>query len=133
MLSALVRHYGHFDLAEEAVQEALLAAAQQWPEEGVPDNPRGWLIRVGSRRLTDLLRSESARRKREENAANLAAPEEFVAAGPDLEDPGGRDDTLDLAVPLLPSRAVGGVADRLDVKGCRRSHHRADRRWILGA
>ena len=46
MLSALVRHYGHFDLAEEAVQEALLAAAQQWPEEGVPDNPRGWLIRL---------------------------------------------------------------------------------------
>jgi predicted RNA polymerase sigma factor len=121
VLSALVRHYGHFDLAEEAVQEALLAAAQQWPEEGVPDNPRGWLIRVGSRRLTDLLRSESARRKREENAANLAAPEEFVAAGPDLEDPGGRDDTLTLLFlcchPALSAasqialtlRAVGGL------------------------
>lgn len=121
VLSALVRHYGHFDLAEEAVQEALLAAAQQWPADGVPDNPRGWLIRVGSRRLTDLLRSESARRKREENAANLAAPEEFVAAGPDIDDPGGRDDTLTLLFlcchPALSAasqialtlRAVGGL------------------------
>lgn len=121
VLSALVRHYGHFDLAEEAVQEALLAAAQQWPAEGVPDNPRGWLIRVGSRRLTDLLRSESARRRREENAAQLAAPEEFVAAGPDLDDPGGRDDTLTLLFlcchpALSPAsqialtlRAVGGL------------------------
>jgi RNA polymerase sigma factor (sigma-70 family) len=121
VLSALVRHYGHFDLAEEAVQEALLAAAQQWPSEGVPDNPRGWLIRVGSRRLTDLLRSESARRRREENAANLAAPEEFVASAPDVDDVAGRDDTLTLlflcchpAVSAasqiaLTLRAVGGL------------------------
>jgi RNA polymerase sigma factor (sigma-70 family) len=121
VLSALVRHYGHFDLAEEAVQEALLAAAQQWPSEGVPDNPRGWLIRVGSRRLTDLLRSESARRRREENAAQLAAPEEFVASGPEMDDPGGRDDTLTLLFlcchpALSPAsqialtlRAVGGL------------------------
>jgi RNA polymerase sigma factor (sigma-70 family) len=121
VLSALVRHYGHFDLCEEAVQEALLAAALQWPEEGVPDNPRGWLIRVASRRLTDLLRSESARRKREENAANLAAPEEFVAQGPEIDDLGGRDDTLTLLFlcchPALSAasqialtlRAVGGL------------------------
>jgi RNA polymerase sigma factor (sigma-70 family) len=121
VLSALVRHYGHFDLCEEAVQEALLAAALQWPEEGVPDNPRGWLIRVASRRLTDLLRSESARRKREENAANLAAPEEFVAQGPEIDDFGGRDDTLTLLFlcchPALSAasqialtlRAVGGL------------------------
>jgi RNA polymerase sigma factor (sigma-70 family) len=121
VLSALVRHYGHFDLAEEAVQEALLAAAQQWPTEGVPDNPRGWLIRVGSRRLTDLLRSESARRRREENAAQLAAPEEFVASGPEIDAPGGHDDTLTLLFlcchpALSPAsqialtlRAVGGL------------------------
>jgi RNA polymerase sigma factor (sigma-70 family) len=121
VLSALVRHYGHFDLCEEAVQEALLAAALQWPEEGVPDNPRGWLIRVASRRLTDLLRSESARRKREENAANLAAPEELVAPGPEIDDLGGRDDTLTLLFlcchPALSAasqialtlRAVGGL------------------------
>jgi predicted RNA polymerase sigma factor len=121
VLSALVRHYGHFDLAEEAVQEALLAAAQQWPAEGVPDNPKGWLIRVGSRRLMDLLRSDTARRRREENAANLAAPEEFVASGPEIEDLGGRDDTLTLLFlcchPALSAasqisltlRAVGGL------------------------
>jgi RNA polymerase sigma factor (sigma-70 family) len=121
VLSALVRHYGHFDLAEEAVQEALLSAAQQWPEEGVPDNPKGWLIRVGSRRLMDLLRSETARRRREENAATLAAPEEFVAASPEIDDPGGRDDTLTLLFlcchPALSAasqialtlRAVGGL------------------------
>jgi RNA polymerase sigma factor (sigma-70 family) len=122
VLSALVRHYGHFDLAEEAVQEALLSASQQWPEEGVPDNPKGWLIRVGSRRLMDLLRSETARRRREENAANLAAPEEFVAPSPEIDDPGGRDDTLTLLFlcchpALSPAsqialtlRAVGGLS-----------------------
>jgi len=121
VLSALVRHYGHFDLAEEAVQEALLAAAQQWPVEGVPDNPKGWLIRVGSRRLMDLLRSDTARRRREENAANLAAPEEFVAQGPEIDDLADRDDTLTLLFlcchPALSAasqialtlRAVGGL------------------------
>jgi len=58
VLGALVRRYGHFDAAEDAVQEALLAAAEQWPRAGLPDNPRGWLIKVASRRLTDALRSE---------------------------------------------------------------------------
>ncbi len=62
VLGAVVRRYGHFDTAEDAVQEALLAAARQWPAEGVPDNPRGWLIRVAARRLTDLLRADQARR-----------------------------------------------------------------------
>src|SRR3981081_961769 len=66
VLGAVVRRYGHFDTAEDAVQEALLAAATQWPEDGVPDSPRGWLITVASRRLTDLLRSEQARRRRED-------------------------------------------------------------------
>ncbi len=66
VLGAVVRRYGHFDTAEDAVQEALLAAALQWPKEGVPDSPRGWLITVAARRLTDLLRSEQARRRREE-------------------------------------------------------------------
>jgi RNA polymerase sigma factor (sigma-70 family) len=65
VLGALVRRYGHFDHAEDAVQEALIAAAAQWPAAGVPDAPRGWLITVASRRLTDLLRSESARLRRE--------------------------------------------------------------------
>ena len=61
VLGAVVRRYGHFDLAEDAVQEALLAAATRWPKDDTPDDPRGWLITVASRRLTDLLRSEQAR------------------------------------------------------------------------
>ena len=65
VLGALVRKYGHFDSAEDATQEALIAAASQWPAEGIPDNPRGWLILVASRKLTDLLRSEQARAARE--------------------------------------------------------------------
>jgi len=61
VLGAVVRRYGHFATAEDAVQEALLAASVQWPADGVPADPRGWLIKVASRRLTDLLRSEQAR------------------------------------------------------------------------
>ena len=55
VLAALVRRYGDFDAAEDAVQEALMAAARQWPTDGLPDNPRGWLIRVASRRLVASL------------------------------------------------------------------------------
>jgi RNA polymerase sigma factor (sigma-70 family) len=66
VLGALVRRYGHFDACEDAVQEALLAAARQWPVEGWPASPKGWLITVASRRLTDELRREEARRRREE-------------------------------------------------------------------
>ena len=58
VLGALVRRYGNFDTAEDAVQEALLAAATQWPDEGVPDSPRAWLITVAARRLTELARVE---------------------------------------------------------------------------
>src|SRR5687767_5311996 len=65
-LWAVVRRYGHFDTAEDAVQEALIAAATQWPRDGVPDNPRAWLIAVAARRLTDLLRAEQARQRRED-------------------------------------------------------------------
>ena len=65
VLGAVVRRYGHFDAAEDATQEALVAAAAQWPADGIPDRPRAWLIRVASRKLTDLLRSEQARARRE--------------------------------------------------------------------
>jgi predicted RNA polymerase sigma factor len=71
VLAALVRHYGNFETAEDAVQEALLAAATQWPARGVPDSPSGWLITVASRRMTDQLRSELASRQREEKIASL--------------------------------------------------------------
>ena len=65
VLGAVVRRFGDFAAAEDAVQEALLAAAVQWPREGVPDNPRGWLIHVAARRMTDQLRADLARRRRE--------------------------------------------------------------------
>jgi RNA polymerase sigma factor (sigma-70 family) len=66
VLGAVVRRFGDFGTCEDAVQEALLAAAQQWPAEGVPAHPKGWLITVASRRRIELLRNETARRRREE-------------------------------------------------------------------
>jgi RNA polymerase sigma factor (sigma-70 family) len=69
VLGAVIRRFGDFGAAEDAVQDALLAATLQWPKEGLPDNPRGWLIQVAARRVTDHLRSESARRRRETVAA----------------------------------------------------------------
>ncbi len=73
-LGALVRRYGHFDQCEDAVQEALLAAAMQWPRDGLPDNPRAWLISVASRRLVDQIRSDESRRRREAAVAAGALP-----------------------------------------------------------
>ena len=65
VLGAVMRRFGDFSAAEDAVQEAMIAAAMQWPRDGVPDNPRGWLIQVACRRMADHVRSELARRKRE--------------------------------------------------------------------
>ncbi|MFE3222957.1 RNA polymerase sigma factor [Nocardia sp. NPDC059228] len=123
VLGTLVRRYGDFDAAEDALQEALLAAATQWPADGLPDNPRGWLIQVGARRLIDTIRAESARRNRE--AANaLRDPERLGAAAPDPADAviaEDRDDTLTLfflcchpalspaSAIALTLRAVGGL------------------------
>src|SRR5277367_1912069 len=92
VLGALVRRYGHFDTAEDATQEALIAAARQWPGEGVPDRPRGWLITVASRRLTDLLRAEAARQRREDAVARWARPAEWPAPAAGTA-PADRDDT----------------------------------------
>src|SRR5450755_2015387 len=79
VLGALVRRYGHFDTAEDAVQEALLAAVVQWPRDGRPDSPKGWLIRVAARRMTDLLRAEQARQRREATVAERVPPAEYLA------------------------------------------------------
>ena len=76
----MIRRFGDFGAAEDAVQEALLAATLQWPKEGLPDNPRGWLIQVAARRVTDHLRSESARRRRETVAAT-DPPSELASSG----------------------------------------------------
>lgn len=119
VLGTLVRRHGAFDACEDAVQEALLAAAVQWPEEGVPENPRGWLLTVATRRLTDQWRSERARRDREAAVALREVPAGEEAPGEDR--PGDRDDTLTLLFlcchpALTPSsqvaltlRAVGGL------------------------
>jgi RNA polymerase sigma factor (sigma-70 family) len=74
VLAAVVRRHGGFDACEDAVQEALLAAAVQWPAEGVPDNPKGWLITTASRRRIEMWRSDTARKRREESVVALAPP-----------------------------------------------------------
>ncbi|MFJ8658116.1 RNA polymerase sigma factor [Streptomyces sp. NPDC093795] len=121
VLGVLVRRYGDFDLCEDAVQEALIAAAEQWPEQGVPTQPRGWLVTVAGRRYIDLVRSEAARRRREDTAA-LATPDSELLAPAADDAPGtDRDDSLpllflcchpDLSPPsriALTLRAVGGL------------------------
>jgi RNA polymerase sigma factor (sigma-70 family) len=122
VLAALTRRYGSFETAEDAVQEALLAAATQWPDQGVPENPRGWLITVGSRRLVDQLRSDLARVRRETAAAALLPPIDLVAPAAGDELPSEEDDTLTLLFlcchpALSPAsqialtlRAVGGLS-----------------------
>ena len=121
VLGALVRRYGHFDTAEDATQEALVAAATQWQQGGIPDHPRGWLITVASRRLTDLLRADQARQRREDAVARWVLPEHWLAPAVDTV-PADSDDTLILLFmcchPVLTPasqialtlRAVGGLA-----------------------
>jgi RNA polymerase sigma factor (sigma-70 family) len=120
VLGAVVRRYGHFDTAEDATQEALLAAAMQWPKDGIPDNPPGWLITVASRRMTDLLRSEQARQRREDTVARWTLPDQSLAPAADRA-ASESDDTLILLFmcchpSLSPAsqialtlRAVGGL------------------------
>jgi RNA polymerase sigma factor (sigma-70 family) len=116
VLGAVVRRYGNFTDAEDAVQEALLTAATAWPEEGLPEHPSAWLIRVASRRMADQFRSDEARRRREDLAASWSI-------GP--PDPAtGHDDTLILffmcchpslspaSAIALTLRAVGGLTTR---------------------
>jgi RNA polymerase sigma factor (sigma-70 family) len=119
VLGAVVRRYRDFAASEDAVQEALIAAATQWPRDGTPENPRGWLIHVALRRMSDHVRSESSRRQRESAVADetptAVAPEPYVEPGIDP------DDTLILLFmcchpSLTPSsaialtlRAVGGL------------------------
>ena len=118
VLAAVIRRFHDFAAAEDAVQEALIAAAVQWPREGVPDNPRGWLIQVAARRMTDNLRSEAARRRRE---AEVATQFEEIAHAPDIANETDDDDTLNLffmcchpsltasSAIALTLRAVGGL------------------------
>nr|WP_246345765.1 sigma-70 family RNA polymerase sigma factor [Conexibacter arvalis] len=122
VLGALVRRHGQFDLCEEAVQEALLAAATRWRQDGLPDDPRAWLTTVADRRVVDAIRSDRARRDRE--AAVAAEREREEAAGgavPEHDGAAAEDDALKLLLlcchPSLTSasqvaltlRAVGGL------------------------
>ena len=114
VLGVLARRYGDFDACEDAVQDALVAASAQWPEQGIPDNPRGWLITVASRRWIEAARSEAARKRREQTAASLAAASDPAPAS-------DADDTLTLlflcchpqltepSQVALTLRAVGGL------------------------
>ncbi|QOY90714.1 RNA polymerase sigma factor [Paludibaculum fermentans] len=118
VLGAVIRRFRDFAAAEDAVQEALIAAVVQWPRDGVPENPRAWLIQVAARRMTDHQRSESARRRRETDAAMHYG---YLAPAPDFEPDSMQDDTLILLFmcchpALTPSsaialtlRAVGGL------------------------
>jgi RNA polymerase sigma factor (sigma-70 family) len=121
VLGAVARRHEDFAAAEDAVQDALIAAAAQWPVEGIPDNPSGWLYRVAVRRLTDHVRSEQARRRREDVVATQLAAEAAFAPAADDDAPGDRDDTLVLlfmcchpaltapSAIALTLRAVGGL------------------------
>jgi RNA polymerase sigma factor (sigma-70 family) len=118
VLGAVIRRFRDFAAAEDAVQEALIAAARQWPEEGVPNNPRGWLIQVATRRMTDQLRADLARRRRE---AFVLTQDERIAPPPTEPTEMDQDDTLILlfmcchpaltgpSAIALTLRAVGGL------------------------
>jgi len=124
VLGAIARRFRHFAASEDAVQEALIAAATQWPRDGVPDHPRSWLIQVAARRLTDHVRAEAARRRREAIVVSLVPPEDQIALAPDEAGATERDDSLDLVFmcchPVLSQasaialtlRAVGGLTTR---------------------
>lgn len=121
VLGVVARRHGDFAAAEDAVQEALIAAATKWPAGGIPDNPRGWLYHVALRRITDQVRSEVARRKREDAVAGEVWAEWAFVPSPDAEVGVDRDDTLVLLFmcchPALTAassialtlRAVGGL------------------------
>ncbi len=121
VLGAVMRRVRDFGAAEDAVQEAMIAAATQWPSAGVPDDPRAWLIHVAARRTTDHIRSHVARRKREELVVSLVPPEDQLALAPDQESAPDGDDTLLLlfmcchpaltraSAIALTLRAVGGL------------------------
>src|SRR3984957_13036684 len=121
VLGAVVRRDGHFDPAEDATQERLDAAAKQGPADGLPDHPRGWLITVASRSLTDLLRADQARQRREDTVARWVLPDYWLA--PPADRPTGEHDDTPILLFMcchpalrpasqiaLTLRAVGGLA-----------------------
>jgi RNA polymerase sigma factor (sigma-70 family) len=121
VLGTLLRRYRDFGGCEDAVQEALIAAALQWPSQGMPENPKGWLITVATRRLTDQVRAATARRLREQLVVSLIPADEQIALAADAGGVNEHDETLDLyfmcchsslsaaSQIALTLRAVGGL------------------------
>ena len=108
VLGSVMRRFHDFAACEDAVQEAVLAAFMQWPREGVPESPRGWLIQVAARRMTDGLRREAARRQRE---AQVAPQPDSITIASGFEEDAAKDDTLTLFFmcchpSLTPSSAI---------------------------
>ena len=121
VLSSLVRRYRDLGACEDALQEAMFAASRQWPERGVPDDPRAWLTSVAIRRMVDHVRAETARRLRESIVVSLVPPEEQLALAADDALAASRDESLELffmcchpsltnaSAIALTLRAVGGL------------------------
>ncbi len=149
VLGAVIRRFRDFSASEDAVQEALIAAAAQWPAGGEPDDPRAWLHQVASRRIADHVRGETARRRREAIVVSLVPPEQQIALAADDDDtPAEHDDTLVLlfygllkrmsdnpmvalsdavATAMVHGPAAGlTLLDGLDADARLRGHHRLD-------
>jgi RNA polymerase sigma factor (sigma-70 family) len=121
VLGVLLRRYRDFGACEDAVQESLIAAVKQWPEQGRPEHPTSWLITVATRRLTDHVRADAARRLREQLVVSLVPADEQIAFAADAAGVNERDETLDLyfmcchpalspaSQIALTLRAVGGL------------------------
>ena len=121
VLGVLLRRYRNFGACEDAVQESLIAAVKQWPEQGLPEHPKSWLITVATRRLTDQVRADAARRLREQLVVSLVPADEQIAFAADAAGVNERDETLDLyfmcchpalspaSQIALTLRAVGGL------------------------
>ena len=121
VLAATIRRFHDFASAEDAVQDALLAAAQQWPVDGLPDSPLGWLVHVAGRKMTDRIRADIARRRREEAVARDEPADAQIVPAPDEAVASAEDDTLILlfmcchpsltrtSAIAVTLRAVGGL------------------------
>ncbi|MEO8183369.1 MAG: sigma-70 family RNA polymerase sigma factor [Deltaproteobacteria bacterium] len=96
VLGVLVRRFRDFGACEDAVQEALIAAAGQWARDGMPEHPRSWLVQVATRKIADHVRAETARRRRETIVVSLVPPEEQLVMAADSDQQPERDDSLDL-------------------------------------
>jgi Sigma-70 region 2 len=131
VLGAVVRRFRDFAAAEDAVQEASLAAAMQWPRDGLPDNPRAWLTQAAFRRMADHIRSESARRRRE---GELALEEGSLLRRIDgyRDGASGRRHARP-SLHVLPSGVESSFGDRADVAGSGRLDHSGDRPRVSGA